>query len=294
MTELEKNYKIIRGGGCGFYKQSRGVFEIHGTEAAQFFNGLITNDVAKLEEGGKMNAAFPTLKGRMFAVVRVMRKGERFLIETAPETRQKVFENLFRFTFAGDFHLEEKSDLYSCFSIFGSCKFDKPGTEGVIDFGNDYLVPVGSAEEFAGLLGPAVEISEELYEILRIESGIPRYGIDMDEETVVPEVGIENLISYQKGCYIGQEVIARIHFRGKPAKQMVGLVFEDESGRVKPGDELTAEGGRNAGTVTSVTYSPELGKTIALGYVRNAFLEAGTRVASENAEGRICRLPFIE
>ncbi len=74
----------------------------------------------------------------------------------------------------------------------------------------------------------AVEISDEIYEILRIENGVPRYGVDMDETTIVPELGLEGLISYNKGCYIGQEIIARIYFRGHVAKQLRGLVLSDE------------------------------------------------------------------
>lgn len=293
MTDFQSDYEKIRGGGCGFYKQPCGVFEVYGSEAAQFLNGLITNDVAKLKDGEKMNAAFPTVKGRMFAVVRVLRRGEKFLIETAAVTRQKVFENLFRFTFAGDFHLEDQSDRFICFSVFGPCEGIEADRQGVIDFENDFLVPVEAAEEFAESFLSPVEISDDLYETLRIENGIPKYGIDMDEETVVPEVGIEDLISYQKGCYIGQEVIARIHFRGKPAKQLTGLIFDGDSPEIKPGIELLSADGKNAGTVTSAVFSPKLGKTIALGYVRNAFLEVGTKLAAGENAASVSRLPFF-
>ena len=123
------------------------------------------------------------------------------------------------------------------------------------------------------------EISDELFEVLRIEHGIPLYGIDMDETTIVPEIGIDGLISYKKGCYIGQEIIARIHFRGHVAKRLTGLV-PVRYGRLAglKGVELTSPDGKNAGRITSVTISPELGKAIALGYVRYEFLADGTKL----------------
>ena len=107
----------------------------------------------------------------------------------------------------------------------------------------------------------------------------------MGEETVVPEIGLEDLISYNKGCYIGQEVIARIHFRGKVAKELRGLIFEDADAAVAEGGELLASDGRNAGSVRSVVFSPGLGKPIALAFVRNNYLESGTKLY---AAGREC------
>ncbi len=122
MNDFLKDYEKLAGGSLGFHNQNRGLFEVSGGEAVQFLNGLITNDIAKLEDGAQMLAAFPTLKGRMFAVVRVMRIGDRFLFETEEATRQKVFDNLFRFTFAGDFHLTDLSEKYEFFSFFGDLK----------------------------------------------------------------------------------------------------------------------------------------------------------------------------
>jgi folate-binding protein YgfZ len=139
-----------------------------------------------------------------------------------------------------------------------------------------------------------INIDDELYETLRIENGIPKYNIDMDEETVVPEVGFENLISYNKGCYIGQEVIARIHFRGKVAKELKGLIFEDEEPKVNQYEEIKSIDDKNAGKITSITYSPKLGKTIALGYVRNAFLEDGMTLKVGEFTAKVKSLPFIK
>lgn len=301
MSDFQEDYETIRNDGLGFYRQDRGLFEVSGGEAVQFLNGLITNDVATLEDGAQTLAAFPTLKGRLFAVVRVMRRGEKFVFETEEATRQKVYDNLFRFTFAGDFHLEDLSKKYRFYSIFGDIKEADFSVEGAMNFQSDYLVPNDAVSEFEKKLGEAIEISDDLYEVLRIENGIPKYGIDMDEETVVPEVNFEGMISYQKGCYIGQEVIARIYFKGKPAKLLRGLIFAEESELPKVTDvenvnkiELKTSDGKNAGFVTSIAYSPKQKKTVALGYVRNAFAEENTKLFHRKHELLVKTLPLGE
>jgi folate-binding protein YgfZ len=155
------------------------------------------------------------------------------------------------------------------------------------------FVPNDAAENFTNALKNenAVVISDELCEVLRIENGLPLYGVDADETTIVPELGIENLISYNKGCYVGQEIIARIHFRGHIAKQLTGLILEAEA---KPGDELKSLDGKNAGRVTSVVFSPILGKFIALAFVRYDFLAEGTRLKIGETAAAVKHLPFVE
>jgi aminomethyltransferase len=295
--DLEK-YNFIRGGGIGFIHQKRGLIEVSGKEAVQFLNGLITNDVGKLEESAQMPAAFPNAQGRLLAVVRVMRKGEVFLFETEEATREKVYQNLFRFTFAGDFFVEDLSENYRSFSISNlkSEISDPIAFHG--GFGTDFFVPEPAAENFLIDLENqnAVEISNELYEVLRVEQGIPVYGVDMDETTIVPELGIENLISYNKGCYIGQEIIARIHFRGHIAKQLTGLILSvpPASAGGLVGQELKSADGKNAGKITSACFSPKLEKTIALCYVRYDYLAEGTELKIGDSTATVKNLPFIE
>ena len=118
--ELKEKYDHIRSGGAGFYEQKRGLIAVWGKEAVQFLDGLISNDMKSLEDGGQMLAAFPNAQGRLLAVVRVRRQGDRFLFETEGATREKVFANLFRFTFAGDFFVEDLSDNYRYFETCGS------------------------------------------------------------------------------------------------------------------------------------------------------------------------------
>ena len=128
-----ETYNHIRSGGSGFYEQKRGLIAVRGKEAVPFLDGMISNDMKTLEDGQQMLAAFPNAQGRLLAVVRVLRHGERFLIETEDATREKVFNNLFRFTYAGDFFVEDLSDQYRYFELFGQ-KAEPPASAGSIDF----------------------------------------------------------------------------------------------------------------------------------------------------------------
>src|SRR6185503_4095941 len=270
-----ETYNEIRAGRAGFYEQKRGLIAAHGKEAVQFLDGMITNDMKTLEDGQQMLAAFPNAQGRLIAVVRVLRQGERFLFETEEATREKLYQNLFRFTFAGDFFVENLSEQFQYFEVFGPVG-DVYHPEvadmfpGAFAFeakhGASYFMPIDQAEKVRDLLineNNCVVIDDELYETLRIESGIPKYGVDMDETTIVPELGLDGMISYNKGCYVGQEIIARIHFRGHVAKQLTGLVISSPpyeggvapasgDGVVLSGSELKSLDGKNAGRVTSV------------------------------------------
>jgi len=290
------HYNHVRTGGTAYYRQPRGLISVRGTEAVQFLDGMITNDVKTLVDGGLMKAALPNAQGRLLAVVRVTRNGERLLIETEGATRQKVFDHLFRFTMAGDFQVEDLSEEYSYIRVFDRSFI--PITPPFIEFdrkgGTEYFVHSEDAPDFVGELRylDAVAVSDELFEVLRIESGTPLYGVDMDENTIVPEIGVEEMISYTKGCYVGQEIIARIHFRGHVAKQLTGVVAADKSD-LTPGVEITTKDGKNAGRVTSVTVSPKLQKTVGLAYVRYDHLANGTELLAGTTEVEVADLPFV-
>lgn len=297
---MDEVYRQIRDGRAGFYQQPRGLIVVSGSEAVPFLDGMITNDVKTLADNAAMLAAFPTAQGRLLAVARVLRRGDRFLIETEETTREKLFQNLFRFTFAGDFFVADISDAFSYFEVFDpkheanyAAAADK--WSGSVAFalghGAGYFIPSDEAARFREFLASenGCVIDHGLYETLRIEGGIPRYGVDMDDTTIVPELGLDRMISYDKGCYVGQEIIARIHFRGHVAKRLTGLV--SASGLV-PGTMLAVED-KNAGKITSATFSPSLGRHIALGFVRWEHLAAGTLLNAGGANVVVTTLPFV-
>lgn len=288
-------YDKMRNGAQGYRREPRGLFAVSGSEAKQFLDGLITNDVKTLEDGASMLAAFPNAQGRLLAAVSFAKRGERFIIETEAATREKLYQNLDRFTFAGDFILEDLSDTHTNFEIFGDAEDLRTitGTDAFTferPYGTGFFVPNESAAEFENALNDAAEIDDETFETLRIEYGVPLYGKDIDETTVVPELGIDGMISYKKGCYIGQEIIARIHFRGHIAKRLSGLTLSE---KVEAGTELKTAEDKNAGIITSVTFSPKLGKHIALGFVRYDFLAPGKKLFAGETECTVSTLPFI-
>jgi folate-binding protein YgfZ len=303
MKEFLEAYEAVGRGAAAFYKQKRGLIAVWGRESVQFLNGLITNDAAALADGAQMTAAFPNAQGRLLALVRVRKSEERFLFETDEATHEKVFQNLHRFTFAGDFFVEDMSAGYEYFEIFNNpADPTDPGNALIFNgtASTDYFVPVDAADAFENELraSGAIELGHELYELLRIENGVPKYGVDMDESTVVLETGLDEAVSFNKGCYIGQEIIARIHFRGHVAKKLAGLMLDTAElpGSANGGPanyELLSPDGKNAGRLTSIVLSPRIGRIIALGYVRYDYLAEGTILKMGETTSTVTKLPFF-
>jgi len=318
-----EEYNSVRGSGAGILDfPNRGLIEVSGAEAIQFLNGLITNDVKKLENNRWMLAAFPNVQGRLLAFARVLKIGDKFLFDTEAETRDKVFQNLFRFTFAGDFKVNDLSNDFSLISLQGKLaekihseffkvKISKSevveaefGDEQVLmirathtaENGFDFIAPKAVLEnlsnEFLGL--GAVKIGDATREVLRIEASLPKYGTDVDESTVVLESNLDEAVSFQKGCYVGQEIIARIHFRGHVAKKLTGLIL-DGNDSIAPNETLKSAEGKAAGRITSTVFSPALQKQIALGFVRYEFLapETGLFVGENQTKAHVTALPFV-
>ena len=140
------------------------------------------------------------------------------------------------------------------------------------------------------------QLDDELYEVLRIEAGIPKHGVDMDENDCRSGARSRGLVSYNKGCYIGQEIIARIHFRGHVAKQgLTGVTLSGTRpvGSVPPRSDMSTPEGKPAGKITSIT-SSHLNRHIALAYVRYHDLAPGTELSVDGVPAIVTQLPFIQ
>jgi len=349
--DLLGEYAVVREGGAGLLDLSNlGRFLVSGTEAIQFLNGLITNDMKTLAEHSWMPAAFPNVQGRLIASVRVIRlqdegtdmttpaglprRGPRgnvcptFLIDTEPATHESVLKNIERFTLAGDFRVTDVTTQTALISVQGSKANDvvravlgdnaavieankvcRANDVTVIrashtaEVGFDLLVNVEQATGLWDALraAGAQPVGYEALEILRIEAGVPRYGVDMDETNVVTETGLDEAVSYTKGCYVGQEIIARIKYRGHVAKKLSGLLFA-EGLKADAGATIRSTDGKEIGRITSSTYSPHLRRAIALGYLRYDYLASGTSVRisadnqnpeGQNLEAQVTELPFV-
>jgi aminomethyltransferase len=163
--------------------------------------------------------------------------------------------------------------------------------------GFDLFISTDSADSLwdALIAAGARPVGTDALEILRVEAGLPRYGADMDETTIVSETTLDDAVSFTKGCYIGQEIIARIKYRGHVAKKLTGLVFD---GELKlPVDAKVRAADKEIGRITSFVISPALERTVALGYVKYDFLAAGTSVkvasADEEVDAQVAELPFV-
>jgi glycine cleavage system T protein len=310
----------------------RGKLRLSGKEHIKFLQGMLTNDVNKLEEGKGLYATLLTVKGKMIADMRVYRDSESVILDVEPGLNEKVRELLIKFRLSYRANIEDITESLSLLSLHGPnskrllqkalgeeiremneydffkreisgfrimiARANRTGEEGY-----DIFVPSEGLKtlwEFLNQKGEERKLKPaglDAMEILRIEAGIPRYGIDMDENTIPIEAGLWHALSFEKGCYVGQEVIARIKWRGHVNWHLVG--FEIEGGDLpKKGDKIFY-GEREIGYITSSTFSPTLRKTIALGYIRREFKEPGTKVSLKLDEksvksGEVVKTPFYQ
>ena len=300
-------YEAVRNGGVGLIDLSaRGRISVSGSEAVTFLNGLITNDMKTLAENESMPAAFANVQGRLLASVRVTRRAHDFLLDTEAVTREKVIKLIERFTLAGDFKVADLTTDSALISIQGrgaSALLEQitlpddtmviPATHTGED-GFDLIISAAEKDRLWQMLvaAGATPVSAEVEEILRIEAGIARYGVDMDETNVVTETNLDDAVSYTKGCYLGQEIIVRIKHRGHVAKKLTGLRFETDQ-TIEAGAVITSSDDKAIGRVTSATFSPQLQTTIALGYVRHEQLTPNTPIIVDGIAGAVQNLPLV-
>jgi folate-binding protein YgfZ len=306
-NNLMAGYEAVRNGGVGLIDLSaRGRISVSGSEAVTFLNGLITNDMKTLAENESMPAAFANVQGRLLASVRVTRRAHDFLLDTEAVTREKVIKLIERFTLAGDFKVADLTTDSALISIQGrgaSALLEQitlpddtmviPATHTGED-GFDLIISAAEKDRLWQMLvaAGATPVSAEVEEILRIEAGIARYGVDMDETNVVTETNLDDAVSYTKGCYLGQEIIVRIKHRGHVAKKLTGLRFETDQ-TIEAGAVITSSDDKAIGRVTSATFSPRLQTTIALGYVRHEQLTPETPIIVNGVAGTVQSLPLV-
>lgn len=324
MKETMSEYAVVRDGGAGLIDlSSRGRIRVGGTEATMFLNGLITNDMKTLADNRWMPAAFPNVQGRLIGAVRVIRTGAEFLIDTDAESHEAVLKTIARFTLAGDFRVSDITTETALLTIqgkragevvekvFQTTISDLP-RDGVVELkwqnapvmiirathtaedGFDIVIDSTHAAKLRQTLtdSGAEPVGQDALEILRVEAGIARFGRDMDETNVVTETNLDDAVSYTKGCYVGQEIIVRIKHRGHVAKKLAGLRFQTDR-KIEPGTVIKCADGKEIGKVTSTAFSPGLGTTIGLGYVRYEYLAAGTSVSVAHETAIVTELPFI-
>jgi tRNA-modifying protein YgfZ len=312
-------------------RSDRGRIVVSGTDRASYLQGLLTNDVVALEAGRGCYAAYLTAQGRMIADMQVYELGDVILLTLAGDVKDAVIAKLDQFIFTEDVQLGDVTATFVQIAVVGPSapqivssalggSIDSAVLTGLPADGNVRVPWTGGAvivariadagvpgfdlfverEQAAALRGALAandvpELDAATAETLRIEAGVPLFHRDMDEETIPLEAGIEaRAISFTKGCYVGQEVIIRVLHRGhgRVARKLVGIAFD---GAEAPASGSRIESaGRDAGEVTSSTFSPALQRAIALGYVHRDFVAPGTTVTVAGVAGTVTALPFVE
>jgi tRNA-modifying protein YgfZ len=310
-VELDGQYRALRDD-AGFLARRRGMLTVGGPDAAEYLQGQISNDVEALQPDQGCYAALLDRKGHLQGDMRVLRlnTGDIWL-DLEPDATPGVLRHLRTYSVGRDVAIDEVSERWAITSLIGPASGRIAGVEGLrpehaqrfrewegvevlavaTDLGYDLITRVEQADSLRELLrsAGAVEVSEEAAEILRVESGRPRFGRDMGEELMPAEAGIvARAVDFEKGCYIGQEPVARLHYRGKPNRRLRGLRF---SGPVEPGAPLYL-GEREVGRVGSACVSPLHGP-IALAVVRREAEDgASLEVGDGAATAEVAALPF--
>jgi tRNA-modifying protein YgfZ len=296
-VEIDGQYRAMKeAAGVLDRSATRGKLLVRGSDAVEFLQGQLTNDIEALEAGGGCYSALLDRKGHMQADMRVLRleSGDIWL-DTEADALGAVERHLRMYSIGREVEIENVGDDWAILSMIGPGASELSGSgplspehaqrryerEGVeilavaTDLGVDLLVRSSQADELKGRLesSEAVEVTEPAAEILRVESGRPRFGREMTTATIPQEAGIaERAVSFTKGCYIGQETVARLHYKGKPNRHLRGLRLEAP---VDDGDEIRL-GDREVGRVGTTVLSPANGP-IALAVIRRE-AEPGTRV----------------
>ena len=323
MDDIANQYRIIFEGaaGAGWIETAvRGRLRFDGADRVSFLQALLTNEIAALPPGSGTYSAYLTPQGRMIADLHVLVRPDCVMADVPAALASSLADTFDKLIFAEDVIVSNQSSAIRQLSVIGTRAPDLiaralaisgdglrqlpiwsqldagPGfvvrTDDLEEGAWDVWLPVAAAGdaiqkfEAAGM----VQVSPELFEALRIDEGLARFGVDMTTETIPLEAGLlDRAISQSKGCYVGQEVIVRVLHRGggRIAKRLVRIKLDgDVRNAPAPGARITA-GADDVGAVTSAAWSPRAGRVVALGYVSRQAAEAGRAVSIDGRTATI-------
>jgi tRNA-modifying protein YgfZ len=310
LDTLASEYRTLTEG-CGLVDRSgRGRLALTGSDRRAFLHGQVTQDIEGLEPGHGAYAALLTHKGKMLSDMRVLDLGDELLLSCERAGLQELFNMIRRYKLGSDVEVHKRTLEMSELSLIGPEarrvagaaelgpeEHDNVraqlGAHDVVlvasDLGVDVFCDAEVTEGVRGALlaAGAEEVSESAAEVVRVESGRPRYGVDLDANVIPQEADLnERAVSFTKGCYVGQETVARLFYRGKPNRHLRGLRL---SAPVEPGTPLRL-GEKEVGRLTSVAVSPALGP-IGLALVRRQ-AEPGSTLAAGDGTAEVVELPF--
>ena len=312
LDTLASDYRALTEG-CGLVDRAgRGRLALTGTERREFLHGQITQDIEGLEPGHGAYAALLTHKGKMLTDLRVLDLGDELLLSCERAGLQELFNMIRRYKLGADVELHKRTLEMGELSLIGPearavagagelgpAEHDnvraRIGEHDVVlvatDLGVDVFCDAEVTEGVRGslLAAGAVEVTEAAAELVRVESGRPRYGAELDANVIPQEAGLnERAVSFTKGCYVGQETVARLFYRGKPNRHLRGLKLSEP---LEPGTPLRL-GEKEVGRLASVAVSPAHGP-IALALVRREAEPGATLAAGDGeATAEVVELPF--
>jgi aminomethyltransferase len=268
----------------------RGHIRVTGADRARLLHAMTTNHVQELTPGRSVYAFFLTAQGRILADVNILCDHDALLLDTEPATRARVYEHLDRYIIADDVTLADETEQVAVFGLEGPKAAEVLGAMGVVELpaplhwrqwrdvkiagltacggaGYRLFVPRAAAAELRQwVLGMGVAMATESeWNVVRVENARPRYGVDITEAQIPHETQMMSALHFNKGCYLGQEIVERVRSRGHVNKKLMQLELAGDVERVEK--KLTLDG-REVGELTSVVWSPAANRVIALGYVR--------------------------
>lgn len=318
-TEVENRYWLVQNR-AGWAELDAGVIDVTGPERTRWLHKIVTADIEGLRVGQGTRAALLEAKGHVVADFTALIDEESVLLLTEPKATVPLLENLSRYIIREKLKLNDASANWRLFSIMGKDSdaitgeiFSKAAPPEpfsyvqprvadakayVIRNGRaivpvtDVLVRRSEGERVRRMLAGFPEIPIEAMEVMRIEAGRPVWGIDFDGSTLALEMPDVLAVRVDQGCYVGQEVVARLVHRGHVNRILMGLAFERSDPPLRR-DILFREG-RDVGTITSAAHSPRFG-SIGLGYVRREFSEPGTWLElGDHSRLQVVKIPFEE
>jgi glycine cleavage system T protein len=323
-------YEAIRSAVGVIDLSHRGLLQLTGADRVSFLQGMVSNDVTALKPGEGQYATVLNQQGKVLGDARVLCSENSLYLDLWEVMKDKIAEHLNRYLVADEVEIADRTDEYGIISLQGpqseAClrrlvgQADLPGplmahrmvnidgaqvcvvrASSTGETGFDLIISRPHFKNVAqqltevGKQFSAAWVGEEAQNILRVEAGIPRYGVDFTEDNLLLEVGLDHAVSFTKGCYLGQEVVERIRSRGHVNKKLVGLSLEGQES-ANPGDVILSAD-KPVGTITSSVHSPALGRPIALSYVHRDYLNLDTRLIVKHngisLDARVTGLPFV-
>lgn len=306
-----QGYDELRDGAAWLDISGRGQIRVAGEDRARFLHAMTTNHIQKLTPGTGCYAFFLTEQGRILADVNVLCRHDSFLLDVEPETLRKLLDHLDKFIIADDVTLEDLTPTLATIAVEGPKSPDVLALAGAPTLGVGYgtnvewgaalvarlsvtgspgffiIVPVAEKHEMLSKIeaAGAVHADEDAFRIVRLEHGKPRYGEDISERYLAQEANQSDAIHFDKGCYLGQEIVERLRSRGLIQRVLKPL---DIDGQLPPAPRTKLQFcTAPAAEITSAAYSPGLGKVVALGYVRVEHAEPGTEMTAGDFRARV-------